>query len=354
MKYRYYHMERRTEYNFSKKHIYGKINDYIDLLENPKLSDNKRSIIYEQISEFYLQFGNIQKSSLFLDYAIFADPTSESLYRKKIELYNPELLPNKLLSVVIPTFNRCNDLVQCVNNIRRNSVFPIQIVAVCDKSDDGTVDFILEQNEKEDFLGIINDTRLGCILSTKVGFIAAQGDYIALLNDDVKVMPGWDLEAILTIDEDATAACAAPLVIYPNGTAQFVGQHSELQSKKHAWIGNVPAFNHSHVYGQKLLSLENFLHTRECNYAWFPIIKKECLKQIGYYDDNYRHYYADVDIGYLFQQHGWQNIFCPTSIIVHYHKSAEELSSVELHQKGLPDKRYFIKKWGITTPIDAF
>ena len=341
--------EKPFEGAFSSDYIMKALLKYRSLLKDPDITLIKKSIVYEHLSKMFHQLGEVEKAVAFLNLAIFADPTSESAYKKKIERIDAQSLPKRLFSVVIPTFNHYRDLVQCVENIRRNSFFPVQIIVVCDKCNDGTVEFVLSQNGKKDFIGVVNEAHLGPIPSMKFGLHTAQGDYIATINDDVKVMPGWDLEIFLTIDADSSAGCAVPLVVYADGTAQSVGQHNNYRSSKYDWIGRVPSFNHEAAVKKNLLELPHFQSPRECDYGYFPVVKRDCLHAIGYVDDAYRHYFVDPDMGYLIQQHGWKNIYCPTSVLVHYEKSVDEHGMLGVQLKARPDCIRFFKKWGIIT-----
>jgi GT2 family glycosyltransferase len=126
-----------------------------------------------------------------------------------------------------------------------------------------------------------------------------------------------------------------------------VGQHNPYRSYKYDWIGKVPELDHNAACGKNLLEFQHFHQPRICDYGYFPVLKRECLLKIGFVDDAYNHYFVDPDVGYSIQKFGWKNIYCPTSVFVHHHKSLNDLGQEGLRQKSLPDLGHFQKKWGL-------
>ena len=206
-------------------------------LNDSETIPTEKSLLFEEIGDICQSMGEIERALTFFKLAIFANPVRETVYRKKIALTNPAELPHRRVSVVMPTYNRYHDLVACVRNLRRNTYYPLQIIAVCDQCRDGTVEFLRQENLKEGFIGIVNETRLGSVPSLCLGLTLATGDYVAIINDDVQVKPGWDLEVVTAIDGDNDAGCAVPLVTNSNGTVQSVGQHNDFISRIYPWIG---------------------------------------------------------------------------------------------------------------------
>jgi hypothetical protein len=320
---------------------------YQRLLNDPTQPYACKAEIFSKLGCLCKQMRDFKRARNFFDLALYANPSNEAICRLRLSTVDTGSLPTRTFSVVMPTFNRHNDLVQCIDHIRHNAFFPTQIIVICDKCEDGTMEFIQSENRKEDFVGVINDKRLGSVPSLKLGLYLAEGDYVAIINDDVQVMPGWDVEVVSAVDADADAGCAVPLVVSGNGTVQSVGQHNPYLSTKFGWVGQVPVCPHEAACGRNLLEFTVFHQPRQCDYGYFPVLKRRCLQKIGFVDDHYRHYFVDPDIGYAIQKEGWKSIFCPTSVFVHHHRSLEELGERGMQLKAQPDMKYFIDKWGL-------
>ncbi|MBI5408208.1 MAG: hypothetical protein HZA14_02445, partial [Nitrospirae bacterium] len=100
----------------------------------------------------------------------------------------------------------------------------------------------------------------------------------------------------------------------------------------------------SYITGNTLEDFPDFQIPRECDYGVFPVMKRECFEKVGVLDTQYKHYYADPDLGYRIQEQGYKNIYIPTSVIMHYWLSNHTGSS----RKATVDEPRFYKKWGLT------
>jgi GT2 family glycosyltransferase len=312
-----------------------------------------RAKIYNGIGALGLASGDAAMAAHFFRQAIFTDTLFMDAYRNLMALNAEEAKGKKKfrLSISIPTYNRCNELKRCIDSLRENSFYPLEIIVVCDPCNDGTVEYLKGEEGKGDIVPIINKEHIGATRSWNIGLEKATGDYVALLNDDHEVMPGWDLAAIAAIDDDETAGCGVPLVVHPDGKIQSAGQYNAYLSLHHEWIGRYSEDGASTVAGMSLEGAPRFQQPRECDYGYVPVMKRECFEKAGPLDERYEHYFTDTDLGYKIQQAGYKNIYCPTAVIVHHLKSAGD---IELGTKRFEaDKEKFYAKWGLV-PRERF
>jgi N-acetylglucosaminyl-diphospho-decaprenol L-rhamnosyltransferase len=309
----------------------------------------EKSEVFETLGDFNGKMGEREKARHFYTMAVFADPLNERLHRKRLSLSVAAAHPKATLSVVLSSYYRFNQLVQTVDNVRKSTLLPHQLIVVVDKCDDGTVEFVREQHGKNNFVGIINDRHMGNVASLIKGMCQTRGDYIALIGDDIQLMPGWDLEAVMTIDGDERAGCAVPLILDAGGQVDSAGHCNAFYSTKFEWIGRLKDAGADYARGKSILDFPELHQPRECDYGVAPVLKRKCLEQIGAVDGAYRHYFFDPDLGFTLQKNGWKNIYCPTSIMVHSQKQSEA-SERERNQKAAPEYYYFVNKWGLRLP----
>lgn len=89
------------------------------------------------------------------------------------------------LSIVLGTLNRMPLLAKCLPSIHASAAgLPYEIVVVDGGSDDGTQEYLLEQPRTTI---LWQRQRLGAVRAFNAGFAAAQGEYVANLNDDALV-----------------------------------------------------------------------------------------------------------------------------------------------------------------------
>jgi GT2 family glycosyltransferase len=160
-------------------------------------------------------------------------------------------------------------------------------------------------------------------------------------------MPGWDLAIIATIDDDKNAGCGVSLVVYPDGTIQSPGQHNPYKSSFFEWIGKVTFADLSHVQKRSIEHFPEIQVPRECDYGYFPVMKRECFEKLGtVVDERYKHYFVDPDIGYRIQALGYKNVYCPTSVLVHH--DLGNRNSELIFKRFNMDVGEFAQKWKLS------
>jgi glycosyltransferase involved in cell wall biosynthesis len=101
------------------------------------------------------------------------------------------------LSVLIPTWNNIEYLKVCINSILKNSRMDLQIIVIINEGNDGTEEWIEKQKEIDYILAKSN---IGICYGLNIARSLVKSNYIVYLNDDMYVLPGWDLELYNEID----------------------------------------------------------------------------------------------------------------------------------------------------------
>jgi GT2 family glycosyltransferase len=326
-----------------KGEMHEAVRRYHDLLRMPSVFGPWRAKIYNDLGLISFWLGDLIHAEQFFVKAIFAYTLYTDAYKNLMQISAGKAAKRHKFSVIISTYNRCAYLKRCVESLRQNSFFPLEIIIVCDPSPDGTAGYVERERQNTDIIGLINETHIGHTKSLNKGARAATGNYICFLNDDVLVMPGWDLSIVATIDKDRTAGCGVSLIICPDGRVQSPGQHNPYLSFDHDWIGRVPFVDIAGVVGQSIEAFPQFQVPRECDYGYFPVMKRECLEKVGLVDEQFEHFFIDPDHGYRVQQWGYRNIYCPTSVMIHYELSKND--PVLLEKQFSADIVKFARKW---------
>ena len=114
-----------------------------------------------------------------------------------------------MISIVILTHNRLDQLVQCIESIRKNKGRDYEIIVMDNFSTDGTCE-ALEQEKGVRVIRFDDDMELS--VCRNAGIVAARGDIIAFTDDDCMVETDWleRIEADLE-EHDAVGGIAKPL-----------------------------------------------------------------------------------------------------------------------------------------------
>ncbi len=118
----------------------------------------------------------------------------------------------RIVSIVVPTFNRLTRLTRCIDKIRQNVTCPFEVVVVDGGSTDGTRAWLAEQG---DLRVILEDERKGAVRAFNKGFRAVTGHYVMWLNDDAYPLAGA-VEAAVEMIERPDLADVGIVAFYHN------------------------------------------------------------------------------------------------------------------------------------------
>jgi len=117
-----------------------------------------------------------------------------------------------LVSVIIPTFNRKDDLLLCLNSLK-NSTYPnLEIIVVDNASTDGTYNAV--KQIFPDVKIVINDRNLGVTGGRNRGAIESRGDYLLFLDHDMIVDKQMIEELLKAVRVDPKIGIAGPIIYY--------------------------------------------------------------------------------------------------------------------------------------------
>lgn len=90
-----------------------------------------------------------------------------------------------MISIVVPTYNRCAMLEQALDSIMNQTILNIQIIVVDDCSDDNTENIMGEYSKKDKRITYIrNKANCGPGYNRNLGYLKSKGEYIIFMDDD--------------------------------------------------------------------------------------------------------------------------------------------------------------------------
>lgn len=106
------------------------------------------------------------------------------------------------ISIIIPVYNGEGHILNCINNILKQTYKNIEIIVVNDGSTDSTKEILKEINGTDSRIKIINKENTGVSDSRNVGITVSTGDYIAFLDSDDKLAKNAVEELAKDLNED--------------------------------------------------------------------------------------------------------------------------------------------------------
>ena len=220
------------------------------------------------------------------------------------------------VSVVTPNYNGLNFLNNYFETLLIQSRFIEEIIIIDNASTDGSIEFIDEfissSNYPIKIVLIKNEENLGFAPAVNQGIRQAKSEYIYSVNNDVELE--WNAldEIIKAMDESIDS-----------GENPFSIQSKMIQHYNRNLIDDAGDEYTILAWTKKLgdgQPVERYNEKREIfsSCAGAALYRKSVLEEIGLFDDDFFAYVEDIDLAYRAQIYGYENYFCPDSIVYHY------------------------------------
>jgi len=221
-----------------------------------------------------------------------------------------QMINNHKLWVVIPTYNRADDLIACLDSLLNAGVLKQQIIVVDNHSQDDTVEKI-EKNHHDIHL-ITLDENMGASRASNIGFehaLRQNAKYVLRLDSDTIVDPDFLISLLTQAEENPQVGVLSPKIYYYDRPDEiwFAG------ADKHPWH-----FGTIHGHRHEKDSPHNS-QVREIDYVWGAamLIKSEILGKMGGFDPDFFVYYEEVDFCLRVKKLGYKLLFVPDSHVWH-------------------------------------
>lgn len=228
------------------------------------------------------------------------------------------MTPERIVSIVVPTFNRFERLRRCVHKIQQNVTHPHEVIIVDGGSTDGARPWLAGQSGLR---VILEPEREGAVRAFNKGFRAANGHYVMWLNDDAYPLPG-SVEAAIEMIERPDLAEVGMVAFYHNW-------HSERNV-----LDRVTHEGESY----------ELCHVRGYPYANFGLLRRTLLEKIGFADERYYFFGFDPDLSLKIQlDQGLKVLGCRRALIHHdEHHDERKLDDLD---RGREDNEKLFAKW---------
>ena len=213
-----------------------------------------------------------------------------------------------LVAVVIINWNGRRWLAPCLDSVLASEYKNIRAYVVDNGSTDGSPEMVREKYPGVKL--IQNQRNLGIAEGYNVGVRRALRDganYIALLNQDVKVEPGWLGPLIKAAQADPTIGVLSPMQWDYEGTK--IDHHfHELLREETSYEEDLrkgplpPKYETKRVIGASM------------------IMSRSVVKRVGLFDPLYFYGHEDSDLCRRLRQHGFRMLVVTSSLILHYNQ----------------------------------
>lgn len=228
------------------------------------------------------------------------------------------------LWIVIPTYNRANDLLACLESLIKADIPAERIVVVDNHSTDDTVEQVRVNHPAVQLIPLAEN--LGATGAANAGFDAAlaQGaDYILRLDSDTIVAPDFIRPLLEVAAFDPMIGVVSPKIYFhdPPDVIWYAG----VDAKPFIFgTANDRRFEHDSSENSQL---------REVAYIWAAamLIKREVLEKTGGFDTDFFVYHEEIDFCERVRALGYRLMFVPNAFVWHKVGSSANSSWTAFH-----------------------
>lgn len=209
-----------------------------------------------------------------------------------------------LISLIVVNWNGRHLLKECLSSLSQQTYSPTEIIVVDNGSTDGSVDF-LRQNFP--YVQLVQLTEnYGFAGGNLKGLAVAQGEHIALLNNDTRAEEQW-LENLLQpmLENPEIGICASKLILTSTGKLESAGDGLTTWG-----VGFKRGFEQD-LDRYTMQELVFGASAAACLY------RKKMVDAIGFLDHDFFFNDEDTDLNFRAQLGGWKCTFVPNAIVYH-------------------------------------
>jgi len=219
------------------------------------------------------------------------------------------------VSVIIPTYNRKDDLVSCLGSVFEQNFDSREIIVVDDASTDDTEQVLREKGFLDKVVYLRNKERVGVSKAKNIGVKMAKGKYCCFLDSDTKILDKKCLRFLYDASERDSLIGSLGCEVIQRG--------KNLLVREHTFFANDLTF---------LFSKGNELKMRKCDYlaTCNCFVRKDLVQAAGGFNEFYFYGYEDAELGKKILDLGFKNLIDSRAAVFHLRSLSSRTSSYRL------------------------
>lgn len=222
------------------------------------------------------------------------------------------------ISIIVIAWNNLDELKDCLNSLKSQSVQEFEIIVIDNCSSDGTAEMV--RNDYPEAVIRVMESNLGFAEGCNRGIEIAQGDWLCTLNSDAVAKPNWVATIGAAIDN------AGPNVGMFQSKVLFKKNPDRVNSTGIVLLATGGSgdrdFNAPNTTNDEVEEI--FVPSASAAVYRKKMLLEAKLKS-GYFDRTFFMYSEDLDLGWRCRLMGWKAYYLPGAVVVHgYQRSSKK------------------------------
>ncbi len=254
------------------------------------------------------------------------------------------LEPPPLVTLLIPTRDKLEILLRCVDSILSLTEYPNYEIIILDNQsqESATLEYFLRIKTDSRVRVVRYDQPFNFSAINNFGVRQATGDIIGLVNNDVEIItPDWLTEMVSHACRPEIG-CVGAKLYYSNGQIQHAG--TILSEHNIAMHGHRYFDGDADGYHGRLKLVQNYSAvTGAC-----LVVRKDVYEQVGGLNEEHLAVaYNDVDFCLKVREAGYRNLWTPYAELYHHESVSRGYDDAPKKRKRLEkEAAYMRKRWG--------
>lgn len=226
-------------------------------------------------------------------------------------------MKTELVSIIIPTYNREAEVLECIDALLRITYSNFEIIVVDNASQDNTVSQIRKKFPTVRI--VLLDKNHGVSRARNEGIKHAKGELLCFVDSDNIVDKDFISELVNLAVSDEKIGFVGPKMYYLNEPKKiwYAGAEIDLLTSR------------TRYFGINEIDEGQYDRVREVGHipnVW--LVKKSVIDKIGLIDTSYVMHYEESDWAMRAKQAGYKVMFCPSAIVYHNIPFSKERKSL--------------------------
>lgn len=219
-----------------------------------------------------------------------------------------------LVSVIVLNYNGMRFLETCFTSLTATEYRPLEIIMVDNASTDESVSFVKERFP--DVKIITSPENGGFSKGNNIGIRAAEGKYVVLLNNDVRVESGWLTPLVQAAEADPAVAALQPKLrsMTDESAFEYAG----------AAGGMIDCYGYPFLRGRvfDVIEKDHGQYDDTCDIFWATgaamFLRTDILNQTGLLDEDFMFHMEEIDLCWRLHLAGYKIKAVPKGVVYHY------------------------------------